>query len=75
MTVGSWWDGPPQIPWNPFDVACTTIDNEGLQLLLAEDRRYSSVTGVAPDGTATVRLTWRSGSDTDVTETPVRNPG
>jgi hypothetical protein len=76
VTVGSWWgDGFPQIPWNPFDVACTTIDNEGLQLLLAEDRRYSSVAGVAPDGAATVRLTWQSGSDTDVTETPVRNPG
>lgn len=76
VTVGSWWgDGLPQIPWNPFDVACTTIDNEGLQLLIAEDRRYSSVAGLPPDGSATVRLTWQSGSDTDVTETPVRNRG
>jgi hypothetical protein len=74
MTVGSWWDGPPQIPWNPFDTACTPADGE-LHLLITEDRRYSSVAGMVPDGTVTVRLTWRSGSDTDVTETPVRNPG
>ena len=39
-----------------------------LQLLLAEDARYSSVAGVAPPGTGFVRLHWRNG---DVTDVPV----
>jgi len=66
---------PLLTPWNPIDEGCVTIDPGKLQLLIPEDRRYSSVAGVAPDGTAAVRLTWRSGSDTDVTEIPVRAPG
>ncbi len=55
------------LPWNPIDDACARID-PGLQLLLAQDRRYSSVAGVAPQGTDVVRLHWRNG---DVTEVPV----
>ena len=72
---GDGMDGPASssLAWNLIDDACATIDGD-LHLLIAEDRRYSSVAGVAPVGTTTVRLTWRSGSDTDVTETPVRNP-
>jgi hypothetical protein len=73
MTVGSWWDGAPQLPWNAFDVACATIDREGIQLLVAEDRRYSSVAGTVPPAAVQVRLTWAGGSDPDVTTTPVRN--
>jgi len=37
-----------------------------LHLLLAADRRYSSVAGLAPAGAATVRLSWRHGSPTEV---------
>jgi len=68
-------EGPasPSLAWDLIDDACAPIDGD-LHLLIAEDRRYSSVAGVVPVGTTTVRLTWRSGSDTDVTETPVRNP-
>jgi hypothetical protein len=62
LTVGGWWDGPPYVPWNPFDDACAPVDGE-LHLLLAADRRYSSVAGLAPAGTTSVRLYWRSGSD------------
>jgi len=70
-------DGPDAfgISWNPFDVACATIDREGILLLIAEDRRYSSVAGTVPPAAVQVRFTWQSGSDTDVTATPVRNPG
>jgi hypothetical protein len=39
MTAGTWWDGPPYVPWNPFDTACATVDGE-LHLLLADDRRW-----------------------------------
>lgn len=46
------------VPWNPFDAACAHIDGS-LQPLLAADRLYSSVAGVAPQGTARVRLHWR----------------
>ncbi len=56
------------LPWNPIDDACARIDPAGLQLLIAEDRRYSSVAGVAPQGTDVVRLRWRNG---DVTDVPV----
>ena len=56
------------LEWNPFDEACVTIDPTKLQLLIAEDRRYSSVAGVAPTGTGFVRLHWRNG---DVTDVPV----
>jgi hypothetical protein len=56
------------LPWNPIDDACARIDPAGLQLLIAQDRRYSSVAGVAPQGTHLVRLHWRNG---DVTDVPV----
>ena len=56
------------LQWNPFDEACVTIDPSKLQLLIAEDARYSSVAGVAPPGTGVVRLHWRNG---DVTDVPV----
>lgn len=62
---------PPDVlvlPWNPIDEACVTIDTSKLQLLIAEDARYSSVAGVAPPGTGFVRLHWRNG---DVTDLPV----
>jgi hypothetical protein len=55
--------------WNLFDDACAPVDGT-LRLLLADDRRYSSVTGIAPTGTATVRLRWRDGSTTDVPVSP-----
>jgi hypothetical protein len=54
--------------WNPFDEACARIDPSGLRLLIAADRRYSSVAGVAPTGSVDVRLHWQNG---DVTNTPV----
>lgn len=54
--------------WNPFDDACTRIAPAGLRLLIAADRRYSSVAGVAPRGADVVRLHWRNG---DVTDVPV----
>ncbi len=60
---------PPPVfvlEWNPFDEACATIDPSKLQLLIAEDARYSSVAGVAPPGTGFVRLHWRNGDVTDV---------
>jgi hypothetical protein len=67
LTVGSWWEGPAYVTWNPFDPACAPVDGD-LHLLLAADRRYSSVAGVAPSGTSVMRLSWRDGS---VTEVPV----
>ncbi len=70
LTVGGWWDGPPHVPWNPFDDGCAPVDGD-LHLLLADDRRYSSVAGLAPMGTTSVRLYWRSGSDDDVSDVPV----
>ena len=70
LTVGGWWDGPPHIPWNPIDAACAPVDGQ-LHLLLAADRRYSSVAGLVPSGATSVRLYWRSGSDDDVSEAPV----
>ena len=60
LTVGGFWDGPAYVPWNPFDAACAPVDGR-LHLLLAADRRYSSVAGLAPAGAATVRLSWRHG--------------
>jgi hypothetical protein len=65
LTVGGFWDGPAYVPWNPFDSACAPIDGR-FHLLLATDRRYSSVAGVAPSGTSVVRLSWRDGSATEV---------
>jgi hypothetical protein len=65
LTVGSWWDGPAYVPWNPFDPACAPVDGR-LHLLLAADRRYSTVAGVAPSGTSVVRLTWRDGAAIEV---------
>ena len=65
LTVGGFWDGPAYVPWNPFDAACAPVDGR-LHLLLAADRRYSSVAGLAPAGAATVRLTWRDGSATEL---------
>jgi len=65
LTVGGFWDGPAYVPWNPFDAACAPADGR-LHLLLAADRRYSSVAGLAPAGAATVRLSWRHGSPTEV---------
>lgn len=70
LTVGSWWEGPPYVPWNPFDDACAPVDGE-LHLLLADDRQNSSVAGLAPSGTTSVRLYWRSGSDDAVSEVGV----
>ena len=68
MTAGTWWDGPPYVPWNPFDTACATVDGD-LHLLLAEDRRYSSVAGIAPPTATQVRLRWRDGGTTTVRTT------
>jgi len=65
LTVGGFWDGPAYVPWNPFDAACAPADGR-LHLLLAADRRYSSVAGLAPAGAATVRLSWRHGSPTEL---------
>ena len=74
MTVGSWWDGSPQLPWNAFDSACVTIDGH-LQLLIPEDARYSSVAGVVPVGTTYVKLFWRVGKDTATLDVPVTRSG
>jgi hypothetical protein len=68
MTAGTWWDGPPYVPWNPFDTACATVDGD-LHLLLADDRRYSSVAGIAPPAATRVRLRWRDGGSTTVRTT------
>jgi hypothetical protein len=65
MTAGTWWDGPAYVPWNPFDTACATVDGD-LHLLLADDRRYSSVAGIAPPAATRVRLRWRDGGSTTV---------
>jgi hypothetical protein len=65
MTVGGWWDGPPYLAWNPFDTACAAVDG-GLHLLLADDRRYSSVAGIAPPDARSVRLHWAGGAVTEV---------
>lgn len=65
LTVGGFWDGPAYVPWNPFDAACAPVDGR-LHLLLAADRRYSSVAGLAPAGAAVVRLSWRHGPPTEV---------
>jgi hypothetical protein len=53
------------LEWNPFDGACHAVDGK-LRLLLARDRQYSSVAGIAPPGAEVVRLHWRSGAATDV---------
>jgi hypothetical protein len=74
MTVGGFWPAPAKaVPWNPFDAACARIDGT-LQLLLAEDRTYSGVAGVAPRQAVRVRLTWNDGRSTiaDVVDDPVR---
>ena len=68
MTAGTWWDGPPYVPWNPFDTACATVDGD-LHLLLADERRYSSVAGIAPSAATQVRLRWRDGGSTTVRPT------
>ena len=73
LTVGGFWDGPAYVPWNPFDAACAPVDGR-LHLLLAADRRYSSVAGLAPAGAATVRLTWRDGSATELPVAPDEVP-
>jgi hypothetical protein len=66
LTAGAWWpDGQPAMDWNPFDAGCAELDGS-LQLLLAEDLRYSSVAGVAPAGARSVRLHWAGGAVTDV---------
>ena len=70
LTVGGWWDGPAFVAWNPLDTACAPVDGR-LHLMLADDRRYSNVAGLAPPGTTSVRLYWRSGDDSAVTEVPV----
>ncbi len=53
------------LEWNPFDDACQAVDGK-LRLLLAGDRRYSSVAGIAPPEAEVVRLHWRNGDVTDV---------
>lgn len=64
LTAGGYW---PQdaisVEWNPFDEACARVDGS-LQLLLADDRNYSSVAGVAPAGTSRVLLHWTDGTVT-----------
>lgn len=55
--------------WNLFDQACAPVDGR-LHLLLADDRQYSSVTGLAPDDATSVRLRWGDGSATEVPVTP-----
>ena len=64
-----------QVPvgWNPFDTGCARLDGS-LQLLLAEDRIYSSVTGVAPAGSRSVRLVWKDGTSTTVPVAPGNVP-
>jgi len=65
FTVGGFWpNGGKAVPWDPFDHACARIDGS-LQLLLAEDRAYSTVAGVAPTSAATVRLYWDNGGSSD----------
>ncbi|MCY7340668.1 MAG: hypothetical protein LH603_02070, partial [Pseudonocardia sp.] len=61
---------PAFVAWNPLDTACAPVDGR-LHLMLADDRRYSSVAGLAPAGTTSVRLYWRSGDDSAVSEVPV----
>lgn len=73
LTVGAFWDGPAYVPWNPFDPACARVDGR-FHLLLATDRRYSSVAGLAPAGAAVVRLSWRDGSTSEVPVTPDEVP-
>jgi hypothetical protein len=73
LTVGAFWDGPAYVPWNPFDSACAPVDGR-FHLLLAADRRYSSVAGLAPSGASQVRLTWRDGSTSEVPVTPDQVP-
>jgi hypothetical protein len=73
LTVGGFWDGPAYVPWNPFDPACAAVDGH-LHLLLAADRRYSSVAGLTPSGTAVVRLSWRGGSATEIPVAPDEVP-
>ena len=62
-------------PWNPTDEGCATIDNEGLQLLAPDERRYSSVAGLAPAGTSVVRLFWRVGTDSESNDVRVTRSG
>lgn len=69
VTAGGWWpQGQAYVDWNPFDAACAAVDG-GLRLLLADDRRYSSVAGIAPPPAASVRLHWRDDSVTTVPTT------
>ena len=62
-------------PWNPIGEGCATIDPDRLQLLAPDDRRYSSVAGLAPDGTDVVRLYWRVGKDTESNDVGVTRSG
>jgi len=55
--------------WNLFDQACAPVDGR-LHLLLADDRQYSSVTGLAPEDATSVRLRWEDGTVTEVPVTP-----
>ena len=66
FTVGGFWSRDVFVmDWNLFDEACASVDG-ALHLLVADDRHYSSVAGLAPAGTASVRLRWRDGSVTDI---------
>jgi hypothetical protein len=66
FTVGGFWSPDTFVmDWNLFDEACAPVDGT-LHLLLADDRHYSSVTGLAPAATTSVRLSWRDGSVTDI---------
>ncbi|HET9945114.1 MAG TPA: hypothetical protein VFR56_05645 [Actinomycetes bacterium] len=62
-------------PWNPIDEGCVTIDPDRLQLLVPDDRRSSSVAGLAPTGTSVVRLVWRVGKDTESNDVRVTRSG
>jgi hypothetical protein len=62
-------------PWNPIDEGCATIDPGRLQLLVQDDRRQGSVAGLAPTGTAVVRLFWRVGKGTESNDVRVTRSG
>lgn len=66
VTAGGWWpQGHAFADWNPVDAACAEVDG-ALRLLLAGDRRYSSVAGIAPPAARVVRLHWSGGEASEV---------
>lgn len=63
-------DGLDVVGWNLFDESCHTVDGR-LHLLIPEDEQNSSVAGISPEGTASVRLQWKDGTVTDVPVEPL----